>query len=266
MQTPTLELADIHNHLIPMVDDGARTYEESFRHLRDWAADGVTRVAVTPHLNGKIALLPGDEPERRYGELKAAFDALVAEAESEVGLPELIFGQETYMPTLEIAEALLKSGVPFGYSGTRYALIEFGFRAPDAVTETIRLVASSGRIPVVGHPERYRRADASMGLDEIATWKDAGAVLQVNGGSIVGDYGDSVEALGWELIRLGWADCLGSDSHADHRPLSMRDVVEALRGRGADVARLMSDNPQRLLRDDDLLPVEGLEEGRRRAG
>lgn len=256
MTTPKrTQLADIHNHLTPAVDDGSRSIEESLRHLRTWAADGATRVAVSPHLNGTLVHKPG-ALEERLAVLRAGFDALSRACEGRDDVPELRFGQEILVPTAYTAEALFSQpGV--GLEHTPYVLIEFGFHLGADPVEVIEAILSSGRRPVVGHPERYLRDGAPVTLETIRRWKEAGAVLQVNDGSILGGYGPVIEELAWRMIREGLTDLLSSDSHADYRPVSLAETWQALVDHGAaDSARLlMSENPQRVLRGEETLRV-----------
>src|SRR5690606_39033022 len=70
------ELADLHNHLVPAVDDGARSIQESVNHLRALARDGVRRLAVSPHLDARLVHEAGALSER-LERLQAAYHELV---------------------------------------------------------------------------------------------------------------------------------------------------------------------------------------------
>lgn len=253
-----LRFTEIHNHLLPGVDDGSRSMDETLRHLRALAEDGVVRLAFSPHLFGWLAEEAG-ELEARLAELRQVYHAVCARARDEPGLPELALGQEVLLRSTEMARQVL--AVPgVGHAGTRYVLMEFGFDLPPDCEGVIRAVRESGRAPVIAHPERYRRDGARVSLDEIASWKRAGARLQVNAGSLAGRYHPDIRVRAWELLAEGLADVVGSDNHADSRPQSPLEAARLLEEREAhrQAELLLSQNPARLLDDRDLLDVPPL--------
>jgi protein-tyrosine phosphatase len=251
------QLADIHNHLVPGVDDGARTMAESLRHLQAMAAAGVTRLAVSPHLDARMVHTPGALHER-LERLESAFNELLAVCMGRQDIPALVFGQEVLAPDPETARRLLESEPRVGIAGTRYILVEFGFELPDDPVGVVRAVVAAGRTPIVAHPERYRRELKEVARAEIRSWKEAGALLQVNGGSVLGSYGEGIRDLAFDLLAEGQADLIGSDNHADARPVSPAEVGDALvrRGYATQARLLLSENPQRILADRETVPVE----------
>ncbi len=251
----TRDFVEIHNHLLPGVDDGSRSLEETTRHLRGLAADGVRRLAFSPHLFGFLAEQPG-RLEARLRELRRVYEAVTAELRGRDDVPRLQLGQELLLTTPEsVAPVLSVDGV--GHAGSRYVLIEFGFELPEGCVEIIRAVREHGRRPVIAHPERYRRDGGRVALDEIVEWKQAGALLQVNAGSLAGRYQPDMRQLAWDLLAEGLPDLIGSDNHADSRPQSPLEADRLLRARDAaeHATLLLNENPNRLLDDLDLLAV-----------
>lgn len=249
-------LADIHNHLVPGVDDGARTLAESLHYLEALAADGVTLLAVSPHLDGRLAHEPGAVRER-LARLRAGFRELRRGRDRRRGLPALVFGQEVLAPDAHTARRILAHS-DVGIDETRYVLLEFGFELGRDPRGVVLAALDSGRRPIVAHPERYRRETRPVPFDEIGAWKEAGALLQLNGGSVLGGYGDEVESLGWRLLEAGLVDLIATDHHAAARPVSPAAVRRRLRARGAErqARLLLSVNPRRILHDAEPLPVE----------
>lgn len=250
-------LADIHNHLVPGVDDGSRSLEESIRNLRALRAEGVTTLATSSHLNGWLVYEQG--LAARLRRLEQGFELLRVACADRDDVPALRFSQEILTPTADVARQVFETpGV--GLRGTSYALCEFGFDPPDELIPVIEEVLRAGRRIIVAHPERYRRDGEPIPIEPIREWKQAGALLQVNCGSLLGNYGRGHQALGWELIEEGLADLLGTDHHADYRPVSPRAAAHALLARGArEQARLLlSENPLRILADEETLPVPAL--------
>ena len=251
-----MSIVDIHNHLLPGVDDGAKTPDESLFHLRAFHRDGVSRTAVSPHLFGWLT--ERNKLDARLDLLEAAFDELNVFVAGRTDVPQLHFSQEILCPTPAIARAVFRTGRP-GVRDTDYALVEFGFDLRGDCTDIIRAVMSCGKRIIVSHPERFRRDGEPVTVEEITSWKQAGAALQVNGGSLIGHYGPAIEATAWRLLRAGAADLISSDHHADHRPLSPKQIFDTIVKRGgAEQARLlMSENTQRVLDGRDLAPVPG---------
>ena len=107
-------------------------------------------------------------------------------------------------------------------------------------------LVEDGWIPVIAHPERYRNLDASMA--ELARFKLAGAYLQVNVGSLFGDYGKTAASHARNILALGWADYVSSDYHAIGEPGCARFVTALDESGFAEVAELLTvTNPGRLL-------------------
>ncbi len=254
-------LTDVHNHLVPAVDDGAQSFDESLRHLTALHAEGVTRLSVTPHLFGWLT-----EEEaalaKRLDLLEAAFESLRVACRSRGDVPELFFGQEILCPTPEIASRVFQEPRA-GYRGTAYALVEFGFDLKGDPAEVVTAVLGARRRIIISHPERYRRHRTNVHIDELRAWKAGGALLQVNAGSLLGDYGSNIKALAWQLLEEGLADLTATDHHADSRVVSLRAAYQEIARRGSDdVARILaSENPTRVLRDQALMPVPLLRAG-----
>lgn len=251
-------LVDIHNHLVPAVDDGAKSFEEALRHLTALHADGVRQLAVSPHLFGWLTDEEGALAER-LDLLEIAFAELQEDCEGHHNVPELFFGQEILCPTPDIARRVFQDPRA-GYRGTNYALVEFGFELKGDPTLVVTAVLAADRRIIIGHPERYRRNRVNVGIDELRNWKAAGARLQVNAGSLLGDYGSNIQALAWQMLAEGLADLISTDHHADARIVSPRAVFEEITRRGhGDVAYLLlAENTARVLRDEPLLPVPAL--------
>ena len=150
------------------------------------------------------------------------------------------------------------SDVRLRLAGTSFVLLEFPFMTiPPHSTLAIREVARRGWIPIIAHPERYRNIPTNYDLVE--DWRDSGARIQVNEGSLIGYYGAAAKSIAWRLIQRGSVDYLSSDYHSRGK-CAVRDCADAFaRRRGATQWRaLTSTNPERLLCDELPLPVPPL--------
>ncbi len=244
-----MSLVDFHNHLMPGVDDGARTEEEAETALRRFKEQGVTTVIATPHL--EASLIPRREHfERRLGELDRAFETLQRVAERVGGVTvgrgvELLFD----LPDPDLSEARLR------INGGRHFLMEFPFMAvPPHSERAVSQLCRTGYIPIIAHPERYRGVRSQLGVAE--RWKEYGALLQINAGSLLGKYGTEARAMAFELMARGWVDYIGSDYHARGTPAlaQCRQMLEAA-GAIEQVVILMQTNPARMLQGEAPIPV-----------
>jgi protein-tyrosine phosphatase len=240
------------------VDDGAQSFAEALRHLSALYADGVRQLAVSPHLFGWLTEEEGALAQR-LDLLESAFAGLQHDLVGKPDVPELSFGQEILCPTPDVARRVFAEPRA-GYRGTSYALVEFGFELQGDPTFVVEAVLAAGRRILISHPERYRRNRVNVHIDELRHWKAAGARLQVNAGSLLGDYGPAIEKLAWQLLGEGLADLISTDHHADARVVSPRATFEEITRRGhRDVAHLLlAENTARVLRDEPLLAVPAL--------
>ena len=230
-------MIDIHTHLLPGVDDGARTIEQSIEVLERFAAAGVTCVVCTPHLAASEAdRVPIDRYRRTHREVcEVAPASITVQRGWEIMLDR---------PGIDLTAPHLRLGA----SGA--ILVEFprGPLPPGTEVE-LRRLCLSGVQPVVAHPERYGGAS----LDLIREWRAAGAMIQTDTAYLLGDGVRSVLARG--MLAEGLIDILASDNHGDHR--SLWAAQEWLTEIGAaDASRLLTTiNPEALLSDQRLVPV-----------
>jgi len=238
-------ITDFHNHVIPGVDDGATDEAETVSALSAMAAEGVTAVVATPHV--RLFASGQGSVEGRLAEIDQGWERLLACA----GAMPLKRGAELRLDTVDpdLEDARLRLG------GSRFALVEYPFFAvPPRSTRVLALVVNRGWIPIVAHPERYTGIDA--GLDTVREWREAGALIQVNIGSLLGRFGQQATRTAFALLRRGWVDYLGSDYHARGLPriAEARTLLERS-GATAQAELLMVTNPGRLWRDEVPLPV-----------
>lgn len=230
-------MIDVHTHLLPGVDDGSRSIESSVETLRRFAADGVTAVVCTPHLNASRV---AEAPHERHDELLAQ---LAAAAPS---VPRLLRGFEILLdaPGADLSDARL------GLGGSTARLLEFARMGlpPTAPKELLRL-RMSGLVPIVAHPERYWGCNVAV----VEKWRGSGAVIQMDVTAILGPR--RMHRFAEELLARGMVDLFASDTHVDQRTLkTARQWLEEVTTK--ETANLLTyENPRRLLADDDVLPV-----------
>lgn len=251
-------MIDFHNHLVPGVDDGAASLDESRASLQAYRAQGVEAVVATPHLKASLADTP-EALEAYLARVDAAWTTLRDVAAAEFPGMRLERGFEVMLdtPAPRLGDARLR------LAGTAFVLVEFPFMSvPPNAENTLFELKVSGWTPVIAHPERYANADAQG--HAAAGWKRVGALLQVNAGSLLGKYGPEAHDRAWSLLGQGMADFVASDYHG-RGTLHLGPCREVLaRAGGETQARLlMDDNPARLLAGEAPLPVPPLRRRRR---
>ncbi len=226
---------DLHSHLVPGVDDGSASVEESLSCLAALRAEGVAALVTTPHL-----LLPHLASEaaldRELAFHRAAFDGLAEAVLDRTDVPAIGLGQEIWAPDAhQIRRVVRRTDVGLGRG--RFLLVEFGFDLQGTHEDVVRETLDAGRGIVVAHPERYRYLPGIEPLDQMRRWRDLGALLQVNAGSFNGHYRNqnpAAEQLAWAMVGAGLVDLVSTDHHGIRRAgVSLREAFEALADRGA---------------------------------
>lgn len=246
-------MIDIHNHVLPAVDDGAESLQVSLEMLDAAAAVGIRTIVATPHLDGKAD--PG------YTDIvRRAFDQVVPHAR-ERGIA-LERGFEIRLaPDIP---ARLRSGEQITLAGTRVALIDLPFTArPHFADDTLFAVQTSGFLPVLAHPERYPDVQQDPALASALVGR--GIALQLNIASLAGTFGRRAQRTAEALLTLGAVHLVATDAHsAGHRmaavPAGLRRLRDLVGEEG--VRRLTIETPATLLNGDELPPpVQALSRG-----
>ncbi len=258
-------ITDFHSHLLPGVDDGAQTPADSAAALARFRAEGATQVITTPHFMGSLTA-DRAHGEQRLAELDAGWEQLrtVVDADAvRTGTAMRVErGVEVMLdvPDPDLTDDRLR------LAGGPFALVEYPMlRLPPVNAEfALSGLRARGWIPVVAHPERYRNLDPT--LVELARFRRAGAFLQINAGSLFGDYGKTAAGHARRILLAGGADYVGSDYHARGEP-GIQRFVRAMTDAGfSEQAELLTvTNPARLLAGEPPLavpPVEARQESR----
>ncbi len=244
-------MIDIHSHVLPGVDDGSQTMEESLELLAQAVDSGVHTLVATPHCN-----IPDEFDNYVSPELDALFRDL-DQAREEAGIPlRLCRGMEVFA-TSELP-ALLRDGRVWTLNDSLYFLVEFAFNEDPAYCRRIlRDCAEEGFSPIIAHPERYFfvQDDPDIAFE----WCVSGFGLQLNKGSILGRFGPETQRCARLLLEHGLAACVASDAHSPiQRSTHMGEINEYLLEEfGSDYSRLLlEENPSRILSGRELLGYE----------
>ena len=195
---------DIHSHILPGIDDGAKTLEESVQLVTEMAGWGFERLTCTPHITKKFRNTPETIQEK--------FDIL-NNALSANGLSIDLRMSAEYRLNPETWPEILKSE-QFMPIEDRYILMEFPINEPSDMgdlnpMEEFLKVMSLGLTPILPHPERY----FYLQHDDLLRYVDAGVKIQSNYGSLAGVYGSEVCKRAQSLIDEGIVSFLATDMH-----------------------------------------------------
>ncbi|MEP6506586.1 MAG: CpsB/CapC family capsule biosynthesis tyrosine phosphatase [Gemmatimonadales bacterium] len=242
-------MLDFHNHLMPGVDDGAVDVDESRAGLKAMIAGGITGIITTPHI--AASLVDRGVLNQYLEKVEIGWTALQALVAAEFPTLKLARGFEVMLdvPHPNLDNPLLR------LAGTEFALIEFPFmNVPPNSGYALRELRDRGWIPIVAHPERYANMESKFEL--IDEWKEAGAFMQINAGSILGQYGARAKKLAWSILESGQADYMCSDYHSRGN-CSVAAGFAEIRRRGMDVqADELIRNAKRVVRAEKPAPVD----------
>lgn len=213
-------MIDLHSHLLPGLDDGAATLDESLRILRALADEGVSVVAATPHVRHDYPTTPSQLADRL---------TLVRHAAREAGVTtEIVGGGEIAFEYL--ADQPFEEILAFALAGNRgFLLVEFPhFGWPPDLAEGLATLVSRGTRPVLAHPERNPAVQAAP--MQLAALVDNGALVQVTADSLTPAASRDVRQTALHLVRTGLAHMVASDIHGSGvRRSTLTEAREAIR-------------------------------------
>jgi protein-tyrosine phosphatase len=242
---------DLHCHLLPGVDDGPATMDESVAYAAAAAAAGTTTIVATPHVEAvDVAELP-----ERVDTLRAAL------ADEGIALDVVVGGELKPFSIPDLSDAELDI-VAHGPPDARWLLYEVPFHGAD---EEFRAGADELRARGFGlllaHPERTRGMLDGGGLAVIEALVADGAAVAANTGPLLGREGAERRRAAEHLLRRCVPTVVATDAHAPSRPYTLAmaaEAVEAVTGRADRAQRLAAEAPARLL-------AEGVSAARRAA-
>ncbi|MCD7840259.1 MAG: hypothetical protein LUG46_06525 [Erysipelotrichaceae bacterium] len=239
-------MIDIHCHILPMVDDGAKSIDEAINMLIDAYNDNTDKIVLTPHFAFSYGFInPYEKINGLFHDLKYIVDNERIPIDMYLGCEYLFDSISTYKHHIhEIAKM----------NKTNYLLMEFFFDVnADFVLEAIDTVIDSGYIPIIAHPERYECIQVNSSLPQYMI--DHGALLQMNKGSIFNQYGRNARKCVLDMLDHHYISFVGSDAHntINRNSLMFDDYLYVCDYYGRDYAyKIFEDNPERMLSNSDI--------------
>lgn len=210
---------DLHSHILPGLDDGARDVEESKAMLIQAWEEGIREIIVTPHFFASKKSAP---KERILESI-----SVLEEAMTELGFfIKLYPGNELYYRSE--AEELVEQGMVNTMAGSHYVLVEF-----DPMTEYSYLrngilkLVSYGYTPILAHTERYECLFKNK--EKLKRVKEHGALIQVNSATLTKGMFDEMGKRGRYLMKKELLDFISSDSHSmGKRSPKLKEAAQVL--------------------------------------
>lgn len=244
-------MIDLHNHLLPGIDDGARKLEDALHLLRLARGDGVGTVVATPHMK------PGVYDNTRETILKMVAMVREAQTSDEAAAVRLLPGAEVYYTADLVSRAQAGQLMTLG-DGGRYLLLELPYQqVPIGVDDTIFHLRLAGITPLMAHPERV--AYYLQDIERVVASIRLGALTQVTAGSISGRFGARAREFARQMLERNLIHVIASDSHdARHRPPTLSEGMRAAATVVGEEAarRMVLETPRAIL---DGHPVEAAE-------
>jgi protein-tyrosine phosphatase len=242
-------MIDLHCHILPGIDDGAKTLDMSLEMARIAVADGITTLACTPHIYPGMYMNDGPG-------IAAARDALQAELNRAGIALQLVVGADVHLvPGLLDG---LKSGRIPTLNGSRYLLLEPSHTTPPPrFEESVFNLIASGYTPVITHPERLTWVEGHFSM--FGRLIQQGAWMQVTAGALTGVFGPRAKYWGERFVGEGMTHVLATDAHSTGRRLPRLSdglaVVARLVG-DVEARRMVLDRPQSILENLPPPPLE----------
>ncbi len=247
-------MIDIHSHILPDVDDGSQSFEESVEMLQVAKNDGVEAMVATPHVFSHLGKVKDVEKFRNiFSEFKKKTDDL------DLGI-KIISGSENYFVS-DLREKLREFPDVLSINNSDYFLLEFpmNFIFP-GTKEFIYNILNDGHIPVICHPERNTNIQANPSI--LYEFLVAGALVQLDSGSVRGDFGCDAKDSANTLLKNNLVHSIASDCHdVGLRPPGLSSIKKILNWMEEDKIKLfLEDVPEAIINNEGIPDIGRLKD------
>jgi protein-tyrosine phosphatase len=226
-------MVDIHCHILPGLDDGPKSIEDSLAMAEDAIADGITHVVCTPHASSDYSF--------NFPRVRSVLSELNGKLEGRLTLAS---GCDFHLNHENIL-ALRNDPRPYCINQKDYLLVEFNeFSIPPSLDQTLHELSLAEIRPVITHPER--NGILRTHPERLHKWISQGCYVQITAGSLSGVFGSAPQQRAWSWLASGMVHFISSDAHnTTRRPLKLKFAFDEVAARFDDeLARfLLIDNP-----------------------
>ena len=242
-------MIDTHSHILPGVDDGSASLDDSVQMARAASAAGIREIVCTPHLDdpdSSVVWRAGEALADLRARLEKEGIGLTLRLGFELRVNVVLFGslEDLALLTIEGSGGAILVEVP--HNGW-----------PSRLEESLFQLRTNGFTPILAHPERNDRIQKDPAL--LARCIAAGGVAQATAASLGSDFGRGTQRAFLRHLAQGHISLIGTDAHHFRRlSWTFADVLRVINKRvpGLDNDLLVMENPARVLRGESLLPVE----------
>ena len=207
-------MVDIHCHILPGLDDGAKSLEIAQAMGEMAIADGITHIIGTPHANPNYRFSPRTIRERR-DELQAIF----------AGRLVLATGCDFHL-SFENLQDIQYDSARYTLNQKNYLLVEFAdYSIPPSLDQSLHELQLAGLHPIVTHPERNPLIRAQP--ERLYKWLGQGCYVQITAQSLWGRFGKAAQEMAQQWLSAGAVHFIASDAHnITSRPLRLKETFD----------------------------------------
>ncbi len=204
---------DIHCHLLPGIDDGAKDWDATLAMARMAVADGIGTIIVTPHQQGNFAMNRGDDIRRLTDELQQVL--------TQTGIPLTVMPGADVRIEDGMIERLASGDVLTLADKRRHVLLELPHELYFPLEPLLVMLRREGLEGILSHPERNRGILARPELVPLLV--EAGCLMQITAGSLIGNFGPDSQRLAEWMLSHGLVHFIATDAHS---PLKRRPLLQ----------------------------------------
>jgi len=203
-------LVDLHSHILPGLDDGARTIDETIALAKQSVQEGVTHMVCTPHVHPSVF-------DNTESTIQEAFEAAV-DAIHQHNIPlKMAYAAEVRL-SIEIIEWIQAKSIPFlgSLDNKKVLLLELPHsHIPAGTDNLVNWLTNQGIQPVIPHPERNREIMANY--EKVRWLKNLGCLFQMTAGAVTGRFRKESEDIAWRMLEDDLVTYVASDLHNLHK-------------------------------------------------
>ena len=236
-------MIDFHSHILPYIDDGAKSFDMSLEMMRISNDDDVKYICATPHYIAGEYEVNKEAYEEKINGLRYL-------CEKNNIRTNVVSGLEIYINP-DLAQ-LYEDGRIWGINDSRYLLIELPMEQFPLYTEEVFYeLRLKGATPIIAHPERNIKIMKNPNLLENLI--EQGALAQLNAGSLKGLYGKEVKVFAEELVKRNMIHLIGSDAHnSSSRKPNLSSSLKILNSLNGELYAWIHENQHKVLNGKDV--------------
>lgn len=238
-------MIDIHCHIVPSIDDGAKDLEDALEMARIAYSEGVRKIVNTSHYHPSFEYKKGE----KLLESVNAFNTVLKLNNIDI---EVFIGNEIYYSE-DIIE-IIEQKEFYTLNNSKYLLIEFPpIRFPKNLVDIIYEIKIRGYVPILAHVERYKEIQENINI--IYECINEGALIQVNSSSIIGKNGKEAKKVSETLLDNNMVHFIATDAHSSQkrRPIIKQTYDYVFDKYGENKAKtLFVENPNKVIKDEEI--------------